>query len=177
MKRIAFAFGLVAATAFAAPLSAQSRNDGPWWDPANTGTRTDSRTDTRTRDGRVYDDGRIYDQRRADGSWRREGRDRSGNIIYVRTRYDSNGNLIRERARRDTLGRYRVIDRDVIRYADNRNGRVRDRNGDGWEDRQANGRDRNDRWDQNDGHDNGKHNGKYKNKGHKNGKSNGKGRR
>ena len=67
MKKIAFAFGLVAATAFAAPLAAQQRNDGPWWDPANTGTRTsDRRADTR--DGRIYD-GRVYDSRRADGRW------------------------------------------------------------------------------------------------------------
>jgi hypothetical protein len=171
MKRIAFAVGLLAVTAAAAPLSAQSRNDGPWWDPANTGARTDRRADTR--DGRIYNDGRIYDSRRADGQWRRESRDRSGNIIYVRTRYDTNGNLIRERARRDTWGRYRVIDRRVIQYANRRNDRRdRDRNDDGWYDRD--GRRRNDRWAQNNGHDNGRHTGWYKDK---NNKNKGKGRK
>ena len=168
MKRFAFALGLVAATAFAAPLAAQSRNDGPWWDPANTGNRGS----TTTRDGRVYDDGRIYndgriyDSRNTDGRWRRVGRDRNGNYIYARNRYDSNRNLIQELARRDTLGRYRVYDRRVIQYA-NRRGvydrRDNDRNNDGWDDR-YNGRDKNDRWDQNNGHDNGKHKGWYKNK-------------
>jgi hypothetical protein len=160
MKRIVFALGLVAATAAAAPLAAQSRNDGPWWDPANTGNRGT----VDTRDGRIYDDGRISDSRTADGRWRRAGRDRSGNYIYVRNRYDSNGNLVRELARRDSLGRYRVYDRRVVQYANRRNDRYdNDRNNDGWEDR-AEGRDRNDRWDQNNGHDNGKHNGQYKNK-------------
>ncbi len=163
MKRIALAFGLVAATAMAAPLSAQSRSDGPWWDPSNTGTRSGSTARTDTRDGRVYDDGRVrndrvYDSRRADGQWRREGRDRNGNTIYARTRYDSNRNLIREVAVRDRLGRYRVIDRRVVQSA-RRDGR--------YDDRRDRGRDRNDRWEQNDGHDNGNHNGKYKNK-HKN---------
>jgi hypothetical protein len=161
MKRLTFALGLVVATALAAPLEAQSRNDGPWWDPANTGGRSgnDSRVDDRRddrRDGRIYNDGRVYDSRRADGRWHAEGRDRSGNIIYVRTRYDRNGNLIREVARRDRLGRYNVIQRRVIQSANRRH----DRNNDGWYDN----RDRNDRWDQNNGHDNGRHNGKYKNK-------------
>jgi hypothetical protein len=162
MKRIAFALGLVAATMTAAPLAAQQRNDGPWWDPANTGGRSGS-TRVDTRDGRIYNDGRVMDTRRADGQWRREGRDRSGNILYVRTRYDANGNLIQERARRDTFGRYRVVDRRVIQYANRRNDRRdNDRNNDGWYDRD--GRGRNDRWDQNNGHDNGKHNGQHKNK-------------
>jgi len=163
MKRIAFALSLVAATALAAPLAAQSRNDGPWWDPTNSGSRNE-RVDTR--DGRIDNRGTIYDSRRADGQWRRETRDRNGNIIYVRTRRDQNGNVIQERARRDTLGRYRVIDRRVIQSARNRNGQIyrdNDRNNDGYEDR-ANGRSRNDRWDQNNGHDNGRHNGQYKNK-------------
>lgn len=156
MKRITFALGLVVATALAAPLEAQSRNDGPWWDPANTGGRSgnDSRVDDRRvdrRDGRIYNDGRIYDSRRADGRWHAEGRDRNGNIIYVRTRYDRNGNLIREVARRDRRGRYDVIQRRVIQSARRNDGRY-------------DNRDRNDRWDQNDGHDNGRHNGKYKNK-------------
>lgn len=168
MKKIALALGLVAATAMAAPLSAQSRSDGPWWDPANTGTRSGSTTRTDTRDGRVYDDrrtsnDRVYDSRRADGQWRRAGSDRNGNTVYARTRYDSNRNLIREVAVRDRLGRYRVIERRVVQSA-RRDGRYDDRNG----------RDRNDRWEQNDGHDNGKHNGKYKNK-NKN-KNHGKGR-
>lgn len=175
MKRIAFTLGLVAATMAAAPLAAQSRNDGPWWDPANTGTRSGSSTRA-DRDGRIYNDGRIYDNRRidsrrVDGRWHREGRDRNGNITYVRTRYDQNGNIIRERARRDRVGRYRVFDRDVIQYAGRRNGRIyrdRDRNDDGWEDRRANGRRRNDRWAQNNGHDNGKHTGWYKNGNQKN---------
>lgn len=162
MKRILFALGLVAATSFAAPLAAQSRNDGPWWDPANTGNR--GTVDTRTRDGRIYDDGRISGSRRADGQWRRIGRDGNGSYIYERTRYDSRGNLILERARRDSLGRYRIIGSRVIQSANRRNDRYDDR----YDDR--NGRGKNDRWDQNNGHDNGKHNGQYKNKG-KNGKN------
>lgn len=190
MKRILFAFGLVAATAVAAPLSAQSRNDGPWWDPANTGSRGDTRDGRIYDDGRIYNDGRVYDSRNTDGRWRRVGRDRNGNYIYARNRYDSNGNLVRELARRDTLGRYRVYDRRVIQYA-NRRGRIydrdgvydrdRDRNNDGWEDR-YDGRRKNDRWAQNNGHDNGKHNGWYKNGkagtyGNSNGKAKNKGRR
>lgn len=164
MKRIAFAFTLVAATSLAAPLAAQTRNDGPWWDPTGTSTRS-GRVDSR--DGRVYDSrGTVYDNRRADGQWRRESRDRNGNIIYVRTRYERDGDLVMERARRDSFGRYRIIDRRVIQSARNRNDRIyrdNDRNNDGYEDR-AIGRQRNDRWDQNNGHDNGRHNGQYKNK-------------
>lgn len=158
MKRFVFALGLVAATSFAAPLAAQSRSDGPWWDPANTGNR--GTVDTRTRSGTVYNDGRIYDSRRADGQWRRVGRDNNGNYIYVRTRYDSRGNLIQERARRDSLGRYRILDRRVLQSA-NRRGTYDDR----YDDRYGHGK--NDRWDQNNGHDNGKHNGRYKNQGNR----------
>ena len=169
MKRLAFALSLVAATAFAAPLAAQSSN-GPWWDPGNTGNRsTDSRNGGIYNDGRVSNDGRIYDSRNTDGRWRRVGRDNRGNYIYARNRYDSNGNLVQELARRDTLGRYRVYDRRVVQYArNNRNNRGvydrdNDRNNDGYEDSRY-GRGKNDRWDQNNGHDNGKHNGQYKNK-------------
>jgi len=175
MKRIAFAFSLVAATTLAAPLAAQSRNDGPWWDPGNTSGRTrdgtiyDGRNDRRS--GTVYDRGSIYDSRRADGQWHRAGRDNRGNIIYVRTRYERDGDLIQERARRDTRGRFRVFDRRVIRSAnDRRNDRIyrdrdhdNDRNNDGWEDRYRGRSSKNDRWAQNNGHDNGKHNGWYKN--------------
>jgi hypothetical protein len=168
MKRLAFALSLVAATAFAAPLAAQSSN-GPWWDPANTGNRsTDSRNGGIYNDGRVSNDGRIYDTRNTDGRWRRVGRDNRGNYIYARNRYDSNGNLVQELARRDALGRYRVYDRRVVQYArNNRNNRGiydrdNDRNNDGYEDRYD--RNGNDRWAQNNGHDNGKHNGQYKNK-------------
>ena len=171
MKRLAFALSLVAAAAFAAPLAAQSSN-GPWWDPGNTANRgtVDSRN------GTIYNDGRIYDARNTDGRWRRVGRDNRGNYIYARNRYDSNGNLVQELSRRDTLGRYRVYDRRVVQYANNRNNRgVYDRNGrriydedndrndDGYEDSRY-GHGKNDRWDQNNGHDNGKHNGQYKNK-------------
>lgn len=171
MKRIALALGLVAATAMAAPLSAQSRNDGPWWDPANTGTRTDSRGRIDTRDGRIHNDGRIYDSRRdsrrADGRWHAASRDRRGNVIYVRTRYDSQRNVIREWATRDRLGRYRVIERRVIQSANRRND---DRYDDRYDDRR--GRDRNDRWSQNNGRDNGKHSGWYKDKNKNKGKGN-----
>jgi hypothetical protein len=166
MKRLTFALGLAAAAAFAAPLAAQTRSQGPWWDPANTGTRSGT---VDSRNGQVYNGGRIYDTRNTDGQWRRAGRDSNGNYIYVRNRYDNNGNLIQEQARRDRLGRYQVINRRVVQYANNRNNRGvyrdrdNDRNNDGWEDR-GNGRDRNDRWDQNNGHDNGKHKGQYKNK-------------
>jgi len=176
MKRIAFSLGLVAATMAAAPLAAQSRNDGPWWDPANTGTRSGSSTRV-DRDGRIYNDGRVndnrgvYDSRRADGQWRRESRDRRGDVTYVRMRYDRSGNLIRERARRDRVGRFRIFDRDVIQTSrrNNRIYRDRDRDDDDddrWDDRR--GRSRNNRWAQNNGHDNGKHLGWYKN-----GKANG----
>ncbi len=176
MKRLALALGVVAAAAFAAPLSAQTRN-GPWWDPSNTGNR--GTVDNRT--GTVNNDGRIYDSRNADGQWRRQGRDRNGNYIYVRTVRDSRGNIIRESARRDTRGRYQVIDRRVIQSANNRNNRndrIRDHsdhNNDGYEDDDHG--DRNDRWDQNNGHDNGKHNGWYKDKNkNKNKAKKGKGR-
>ncbi|HEX6575158.1 MAG TPA: hypothetical protein VF042_09305 [Gemmatimonadaceae bacterium] len=157
MKKVLFALGLVVATA--GPLAAQSRSgDGPWWDPANTGNRGT----VDTRDGRIYNDGRIYDSRNTDGQWRRVGRDNYGNTIYVRNRYDREGNLIQERARRDSRGRYQVIDRRVVRYASNRNGRY-DRDG-RYDNDNRYGRGKNDRWDQNNGHDNGKHNGQYKNK-------------
>jgi hypothetical protein len=181
MKRLAFALSLVAATAFAAPLAAQSGGNGPWWDPGNTANRgTVDR-----RNGTVYNDGRIYDTRNTDGRWRRVGRDNRGNYIYARNRYDSNGNLVQELARRDTLGRYRVYDRRVVQYANRRNNRGiydnnrgvydrdedrdNDRNDDGYEDSRY-GRGKNDRWDQNNGHDNGKHNGQYKNKNKNNGR-------
>jgi len=157
MKRLTFALGLAAAAAFAAPLAAQSRSQGPWWDPANTGTRSGT---VDSRNSGVYNNGRVYDSRNTAGQWRRVGRDNSGNYIYVRNRYDSNGNLIQETARRDRLGRYQVINRQVVQYANSRNNR---RDNDRWDDRND-GRDRNDRWDQNNGHDNGRHNGQYKNK-------------
>ncbi|MEO8192894.1 MAG: hypothetical protein ABI681_03515 [Gemmatimonadales bacterium] len=166
MKRLAFALGVVAAATFAAPLAAQSRNDGPWWDPANTGSRSGTNSRVDTRNGTINNDGRVSDTRTADGRWRAQARDRNGNIIYVRTRYDSNGNLIQERARRDTWGRYQVIDRRVVQSANRRTNDRRiydnDRNNDGYEDRRSGNS--NDRWDQNNGHDNGKHNGQYKNK-------------
>ena len=170
MKKLLMALGLVVAAASAAPLAAQSRSgDGPWWDPANTGNRGT----VDTRNGGVYNDGRIYDTRNADGQWRRVGRDNYGNSVYVRTRYDRQGNLIQERARRDSRGRYQIIDRRVVRYANNRNGRY-DRDGRYDDDRYDNdnryGRGKNDRWDQNNGHDNGKHNGQYKNKNKNNGR-------
>lgn len=170
MKRFAFALGLVAATTFAAPLAAQSRNSGPWYDPSNTGNR--GSTDTRNGNGTVYGrNGTVNGNTRADGQWRLAGRDRNGNNVYVRTRYDSNGNLVQEVAHRNILGRYSVFDRQVLNTANNRNNRgVYDRNGrndndrnnDGYDDR--NSRNSNDRWDQNNGHDNGKHNGQYKDK-------------
>jgi hypothetical protein len=157
MKKMLIALGLVVAAASASPLAAQSRNDGPWWDPASTGNRgtVDSR------DGRIYNDGRIYDTRNADGQWRRIGRDNRGNTVYARTVYDRRGNLIQERARRDSRGRFQVIDRRVIRSANDRNGRYDDR----YDNDNRYGHGKNDRWDQNNGHDNGKHKGQYKNKG------------
>ena len=91
--------------------------------------------------------------------WRATSRDRNGNTIYVRTRYDSNGNLVREWATRNIIGRYSVIDRRVISNANNR-GSYGNR---GTYDRSSS-RNSNDRWDQNNGHDNGKHKGWYKNK-------------
>lgn len=175
MKRIAYLLSLAAMTAMAsAPLAAQSGN-GPWWDPGRTQTQTNPRQ------GTVYggrQDGRVYGQQKtqADGQWRAYSRDRNGNTIYVRTRYDSNGNLVREYATRNIIGRYNVIDRQVLSnnngsYGNRRGtydsrGNGRDRN-DGDDDdnydRQGN-RNNNDRWDRNGGHDNGNHNGHYKNK-------------
>lgn len=113
MKRIAYTLSLVAATALAAaPLAAQSSGNGPWWDPGRTQTRSGQ-------NGSVYGrNGSVYDQ--ADGQWRADGRDRNGNTVYVRTRYDSNGQLVREWATRNIIGRYNIIDRQ---YLDNGNGR------------------------------------------------------
>lgn len=181
MKRFAFALSLVAGTALAAaPLAAQSRNDGPWYDPANTGTRTTSGSSR----GTIYDgrNGTVYGSRE-DGQWKQRGRDSRGNYMYVRRRYDRSGNLIEDRARRDTRGQYHIIDSRIVRrasrndrriydnggvYDDRRDRRGRDddddRNNDGYIDRNDR-KDKNDRWDQNNGHDNGKHNGQYKNKG------------
>jgi hypothetical protein len=174
MKRFAFVFTLVGATALAAaPLAAQTRNDGPWWDPGNTGTRTTS-GDNR---GTIYDgrNGTIYGSR-DDGQWKQKGRDSRGNYIYVRRRHDRSGNLIEDRARRDTRGQFHIIDSRVIRRANSndrriydnrgvydRNDRDGDRNNDGYIDQKAKNN-KNDRWAQNNGHDNGKHNGQYKNK-------------
>ncbi len=174
MKRFAFKLGLVAATALAAaPLAAQSRNDGPWWDPGNTGGRTTS-GDNR---GTVYGRNETVYGSRDDGQWKQKGRDSRGNFIFVRRRTDRSGNVIEDRARRDTRGQFHIIDSRVVKYANrndrriydnrgvyDRNDRDGDRNNDGYIDQKVkNGK--NDRWDQNDGHDNGKHNGKYKNKG------------
>lgn len=119
MKRISIVLGLAAAAAVAAPVSASAQNDGPWWDPARTGT-TSGRVDNRT--GTIHSD---TDARRADGTWRAESRDRNGNTIYVRRRVDSNGNVVIERARRDSQGRYQIIDRRVADRGvyDNNNGR------------------------------------------------------
>jgi hypothetical protein len=107
MKRIAYALSFVAAAAMAAaPLAAQSSN-GPWWDPG--------RTQTQTRGGTVYGrNSNVYGNQQADGQWRADSRDRNGNTIYVRTRYDSNGNLIREYATRNIIGRYNIISQQVL---------------------------------------------------------------
>jgi hypothetical protein len=107
MKRIAYALSFVAAAAMAAaPLAAQSSN-GPWWDPG--------RTQTQTRGGTVYGrNSNVYGNQQADGVWRAYSRDRNGNTIYMRTRYDSNGNLIQEYATRNIIGRYNVISQQVI---------------------------------------------------------------
>ncbi len=184
MKRIAFALSLVAATAMAAaPLAAQTRSNGPWWDPGRTQTQTQPRNG-----GSVYgNNGHVYGQQNehADGVWRAYSHDRNGNTVYMRTRYDSNGNLVREYATRNIIGRYSVIDRQVLGNNSNNNrgtygrrgtygnnqgtygNRRRDNEGDDDNNGGYSGRgnqDSNDRWDQNNGHDNGKHNGQYKNK-------------
>ncbi len=181
MKRFAFALSLVAATAMAtAPLAAQTRTNGPWWDPGRTQTQTQGRNG-----GTVYgNNGNVYGRNtQADGVWRADSRDRNGHTIYVRTRYDSNGHLVREYATRNIIGRYSVIDRQVLSNGNNRgtygnrgthdSGGTYGRRGndsrrdDGDEDDGYSGRgnrNSNDRWDQSNGHDNGKHNGRYKNK-------------
>ena len=157
IKRLALAMSLTAATAFAAPLMAQSNR--PWYDPTGTGTRSGQTS----RNGSIYNGGQNGQYGvQADGQWHRYGQDRNGNTIYIRERYDSQGNLIQEAATRNWLGQYHVVDSRVVSYARNgnynQNGRY-DRNGGYYG---TSGRDRNDRWDQNNGHDNGKHNGRYK---------------
>jgi hypothetical protein len=159
MKRIAYTLSLVAVTAMAAaPLAAQSGN-GPWWDPGRTQTRSGQQSGS-GRNGSVYG----QQQQQPDGVWRADSRDRNGNTIYVRTRYDSNGNLVREYATRNIIGRYNVIDRQVLSNNNGQYGTYGNQRGTydnrGTYDR----RNSNDRWDQNNGHDNGKHNGQYKNK-------------
>ena len=165
MKRFALTLSLVAATAMAAaPLAAQTRGNGPWWDPGRTQPQTSGRNgDVYGNNGRV--DGRRNTQQ-ADGVWRADSRDRNGNTIYVRTRYDSDGNLVREYATRNIIGRYSVIDRQVL---GNNNNRGTYGNNRGTYDQRGtydrrNDRNSNDRWDQNNGHDNGRHNGRYKDK-------------
>jgi hypothetical protein len=160
----------------AAPLAAQTRSNGPWWDPG--------RTQTTTRNGGTVYGGRngsVYGRNgsvQADGVWRADSRDRNGNTIYVRTRYDSNGNLIREYATRNIIGRYSVIDRQVLSNGNSRGtygnrgsygtyGNQSGRRGDDQDEDDGYGRrgdeNSNDRWGQNNGHDNGRHNGWYKN--------------
>ncbi len=156
MKRFAFALSLVAVTAMAAaPLAAQTRTNGPWWDPGRTQPQTSGRN------GTVYgNNGSVYGRNtQADGVWRADSRDRNGHTIYVRTRYDSNGHLVREYATRNIIGRYSVIDRQVLNNGNNR-GTYRNQGTYG----RRSSQNSNDRWDQNNGHDNGKHNGQYKNK-------------
>ncbi|MEP6509592.1 MAG: hypothetical protein ABJC63_15305 [Gemmatimonadales bacterium] len=166
MKRIAYVLGLVAATAMAvAPLAAQSSGNGPWWDPGRTQPQTSGRQ------GTVYGgrNGTVHGQQQntqADGVWRAYSRDRSGNTVYMRTRYDSNGSLVREYATRNIIGRYSVIDRQVL---SNNNGQYGNQRG--TYDRRTS-QNSNDRWDQNNGHDNGKHNGQYKNKNKNKGRGN-----
>ncbi len=166
MKRFAFVLSLVAATAMAAaPLAAQSSN-GPWWDPGRTQPQTSGRQ------GTVYggrQNGSVYGHQQstqADGVWRAYSRDRSGNTVYMRTRYDSDGNLVREYATRNIIGRYSVIDRQVLSNNNGQYGQYGQHgtNGNrGTYDRRTS-QNSNDRWDQNNGHDNGRHNGQYKNK-------------
>ncbi|MEO5904581.1 MAG: hypothetical protein ABIQ55_11245 [Gemmatimonadaceae bacterium] len=175
MKRLAYVLSLVAATAMAAaPLAAQSSGNGPWWDPGRT------QPETSGRHGTVYgghQNGSVHGQQnqQADGVWRAYSRDRNGNTVYMRTRYDSNGNLVREYATRNIIGRYSVIDRQVLSNNNGDNGQYGHQRGTydtrGTYDRRRND-DRNDRWDQNNGHDNGKHNGRYKNKNKNRGRGN-----
>lgn len=172
MKRFAYVLSLVAATATAAaPLAAQSSGNGPWWDPGRTQPETSGRHGT-VHGG--HQNGSVHGQQsqQADGVWREYSRDRNGNTVYMRTRYDSNGTLVREYATRNIIGRYSVIDREVL---SNNNGQYGNQRGTydtrGTYDRRRNN-DRNDRWDQNNGHDNGKHNGRYKNKNKNRGRNN-----
>lgn len=163
MKRIAYILSLVAATAMAAaPLAAQQSGNGPWWDPGRTQTRSGQ-------NGTVYggqQNGSVYGQQntQADGQWRAYSRDRNGNTIYMRTRYDSNGNLVREYATRNIIGRYNVIDRQVLSNNNGQYGTYGSQRGTYDTRGTYDPRNSNDRWDQNNGHDNGKHNGQYKNK-------------
>ena len=124
MKKLAFALGLAAATAFAAPLAASSATTDPGGIRQTREPEVETRT-VDTRDGRTMTEGAMTAT--APMSWRAEGRDRSGNVIYVRTATTTTAHLIREAARRDRLGRYRVIDRRVIQSANRRNDRYDDR--------------------------------------------------
>lgn len=162
MKRFAYVLGLVAATAIAAaPLAAQSTGNGPWWDPGRTQPQTSGRQQGTVYGGRNES---VYGQQRntqADGVWRAYSRDRNGNRVYMRTRYDSDGNLVREYATRNIIGRYSVIDRQVLSSNNGQYGTYGNQRG--TYDRRTN-QNSNDRWDQNNGHDNGRHNGRYKNR-------------
>ncbi|MEP6508475.1 MAG: hypothetical protein ABJC63_09640, partial [Gemmatimonadales bacterium] len=146
--------------------AAQSSGSGPWWDPGRTQPQTSGRQQGTVYGGR---NGSVHGQQQntqADGVWRAYSRNRNGNTVYMRTRYDSNGNLVREYATRNIIGRYSVIDRQVL---SNNNGQYGNQRG--TYDRRGN-QNSNDRWDQNNGHDNGRHNGKYKNKNKNRGRNN-----
>jgi hypothetical protein len=70
---------------------------------------------------------------RTDNTWKRSDNE---NRVYVRTRADANGNRIMEKARRDANGNYVIFDTKVLGQ-----GRLKDENRNGIDDRAERGKD------------------------------------
>ncbi len=98
MKRLTLILGAAAMALISTPLSARTQVTGcSWWDLTCNGLSTIS-----------------------DRGWHIAGRDRNGNVIYLRRHVDANGNVIVEQARRDGTGRYIIVDRHLTQRGTNR---------------------------------------------------------
>ncbi len=98
MKRLTLILGAAAMALISTPLSARTQVTGcSWWDLTCNGLSTIS-----------------------DSGWHIAGRDRNGNVIYLRRHVDANGNVIVEQARRDGTGRYIIVDRHLTQRGTNR---------------------------------------------------------
>lgn len=75
---------------------------------------------------------------RGDNTWKRSG---NQNRVYVRTRVDANGNRVMEKARRDANGNFVVFDTKVLGQ-----GKLKDRDNDGRDDRFENEKDHEGKW-------------------------------